>query len=45
MPKLPKQMSATIGTQKKLNKVMGFGSSPKKRKAPAGSKARRRSAK
>jgi hypothetical protein len=41
MSKLPKQMSATIGMQKKINKLMGFGGS-KKRKAQVGSKMRNR---
>jgi hypothetical protein len=39
MSKLPKQMSAAIGMQKEINKLVGFGSS-KKRKTVS-SKARK----
>jgi hypothetical protein len=39
MSKLPKQMSSVIGMKKDINKILGFGSS-KKRK-PVSSKARK----
>jgi hypothetical protein len=42
MAKLPKQMSAAIGTQKELNKLMGFGSKSKKQKASSGARTRRK---
>jgi hypothetical protein len=40
MPKLPKQMSATIGIQKAINKII-LGPGSKKKKAPT--KTRKRS--
>lgn len=45
MSKLPKQMSAIIGMQKGINKILGIGSKPKKRKTSAGSKTRKHSTK
>jgi hypothetical protein len=40
MSKLPKQMSASIGMQKKINKTLEIGTSPKKRKARSGARTR-----